>query len=433
MTQDEAAAISSLAQQALCTRNIGFSNGIRARMNPEQYPQRVLVVVSGMSPQVLTETLYALAVQRTPSFQPTEIHLLSTASGACHARLSLLDGDAHFHRLCQDYALDPSVFDAARVHVLPGLDDRPLADIRTAEDNEAAADFITGFIRDQTARTDAAVHVSMAGGRKTMGYYAGYALSLYGRDQDRLSHVLVSEGFEGHRDFFYPTLSSTAIYREGKPALDASEARVELAEIPFVRLRDELPEDMLVSSALYGARHGFRQAIANANQARQTQVMHLDMDALRFRLGNQDLAALGTANIALLCWLAWRQSNGHPRLGIRDILDHGAALGEEFLRVCQQLHDRDESRTAAARSQGQAANLTLPELTKVIAALEQGGLRGREDFDYRRTKLNNALVRLLGRPTARQFQIQNFGARGQASYGFEDFERRFCITLDGAP
>lgn len=407
--------------------------GIHPRMPPEQYPHRVLVVVSGMSPQVLTETLYALAVQRTPPFLPTEIHLLSTSSGARHARLSLLDGDAHFHRLCDDYALDAGVFGAAGIHALAGLDGRPLDDIRSAEDNEAAADFITGFIRDQTARADAAVHVSMAGGRKTMGYYAGYALSLYGRDQDRLSHVLVSEGFEGHRDFFYPTPSSTAIYREGKPALDASEARVELAEIPFVRLRDELPEDMLASSALYGGRHGFRQAIANANQARQPQVMDLDMDALQFRCGDRDLAALGAANIALLCWLAWRQSRGVPRLDIRDILHHGKALGAEFQQVCQQLQDRDESRTAAARSHGQAAVLALPELTKVIGALEQGGLRGRGDFDYRRSNLNTALIRLLGRRVAGQFEIKNFGARGHASYGFEDFERRFRVTPEAAP
>lgn len=37
-----------------------------------------------------------------------------------------------------------------------------------------------------------------------MGYYLGYALSLYGRAQDRLSHVLVTERYESLRDFFIP-------------------------------------------------------------------------------------------------------------------------------------------------------------------------------------------------------------------------------------
>ncbi|MBF4102237.1 hypothetical protein INT80_01850 [Gallibacterium anatis] len=45
------------------------------------------------------------------------------------------------------------------------------------------------------------MHVSIAGGRKTMGFFAGYALSLYGRAQDSLSHVLVSAEYEAIQNF----------------------------------------------------------------------------------------------------------------------------------------------------------------------------------------------------------------------------------------
>jgi CRISPR-associated protein (TIGR02584 family) len=59
--------------------------------------------VTGLTPQVVTETLYALAVQRQPPFIPTEIHLLTTAEGAEEARLGLLSADpGWFHRLCRD-------------------------------------------------------------------------------------------------------------------------------------------------------------------------------------------------------------------------------------------------------------------------------------------------------------------------------------------
>lgn len=37
-----------------------------------------------------------------------------------------------------------------------------------------------------------------------MGFFVGYALSLFGRAQDRLSHVLVSDPFESLTDFYYP-------------------------------------------------------------------------------------------------------------------------------------------------------------------------------------------------------------------------------------
>lgn len=38
-----------------------------------------------------------------------------------------------------------------------------------------------------------------------MGFYAGYALSLYGRKQDRMSHVLVEDKYEQAVNFFYPS------------------------------------------------------------------------------------------------------------------------------------------------------------------------------------------------------------------------------------
>ncbi len=51
-------------------------------MTDHPYPRRILLAVTGLTPQVITETLYALAVQRQPAFIPTEIHLLTTHEGA---------------------------------------------------------------------------------------------------------------------------------------------------------------------------------------------------------------------------------------------------------------------------------------------------------------------------------------------------------------
>ena len=44
--------------------------------------RRILLCVSGMSPQIVTETLYALACARSPAWIPDEIHLISTRDGA---------------------------------------------------------------------------------------------------------------------------------------------------------------------------------------------------------------------------------------------------------------------------------------------------------------------------------------------------------------
>ena len=52
-----------------------------------------------------------------------------------------------------------------------------LDDIVTPKQNEAAADYITDIVNNLTRDEDSAIHVSIAGGHKTMGYYLGYALS----------------------------------------------------------------------------------------------------------------------------------------------------------------------------------------------------------------------------------------------------------------
>lgn len=108
-------------------------------------------------------------------------------------------------------------------------------------------------VREFTQDDNVSLHVSIAGGRKTMGFYAGYALSLYGRIQDQLSHVLVSEKYETLQGFYYPALKKGQkeniikkihkkmeqghdVYEE--ELLDAFDAKVWLANIPFVRLRE---------------------------------------------------------------------------------------------------------------------------------------------------------------------------------------------------
>ena len=40
--------------------------------HPESFRRRILVTVAGLTPQIITETLYAL-VTREPAFVPTEV------------------------------------------------------------------------------------------------------------------------------------------------------------------------------------------------------------------------------------------------------------------------------------------------------------------------------------------------------------------------
>ncbi len=269
---------------------------------PADYPHRILLAVTGLSPQVVTETLYALATQQ-PAFIPTEIHLITTTSGAERARLALLsESSAWFHRLREDYRLPPIDFGPDHIHVLTDATGQALADIRHPADNEAAADFICDHLRRLTAQRDSALHVSIAGGRKTMGYYLGYALSLYARPQDRLSHVLVNEPFESSWDFFYPTPYSQVITTRDGSLADTRDAKVNLAEIPFVSLRHGLDEKLL------NGKSRFSEVVASARQNLAPASLHIDLTCQRVRAAGKTFR-LPPVQLALLTLFARRAKN----------------------------------------------------------------------------------------------------------------------------
>lgn len=356
-------------------------------MDPSAYPRRILLAVTGLSPQVVTETLFALAVERDPPFPPTEVHLLTTAEGAERARLSLLSPEpGWFARLIADYRLPPITFATANIQVLRDAEGRELDDIRTLKNNEAAANLITERVRDLTADADSALHVSIAGGRKTMGYYLGYALSLYGRPQDRLSHVLVSEPFESSWDFFYPTPYGRVITTRENKLADTSEARVTLAEIPFVRLREGLPDRLLGGQASFG------QTVAAAQRALEPPELVIDLAGQRIRAGGETMP-LPPASLAFYSMMARRRLEGmHAARWDTDGLDR------QYL---------SEHRRIVPEMSG--------DLERVEEALADGMTQ--EYFEQRKSRTNAALGKALGRQLAKAYLVQGDARRPQTRFG----------------
>lgn len=349
------------------------SSTVTARSAHGGEARRVLLVVTGLAPQVVTETLYA-SMREGADALPHEVHIVTTAEGANRARLALLsDSPGGFHRLLADYGLAPIAFDATRIHVLRDAAGEPLADIRSAADNACAADQIAELVRRFTLDPTTRLHVSLAGGRKTLGFFAGYALSLWGRDHDRLTHVLVSEPFESSWDFFYPTPYEQVIEtREGKLA-DCRQAEVTLADLPFVRLRHGLPATLLSGQA------GFAEAVFAAQSRLGPPRLVINLQAQRIEAGGKQIG-LAPAELAFLAWFARRAQ--HQADGITCPMD-GAPSGEyaadylaEYRRI-RSLID-DDGRAAARYRYG---------MTKA-------------DFEERKSKLKRALTNALGAAAA---------------------------------
>lgn len=290
--------------------------------------KNILFLVTGMTPQIVTETLYALAADPEVSekWVPTEIHVLTTAKGKIQIR-SRLFNDGIFAQFLKDFQLSNIQFDDSTVHVITHQGEE-LEDLKTLEDNELAANETCRLIKLFTEDDDSTLHVSIAGGRKTMGFYAGYALSLYGRAQDSMSHVLVSEEFEFATNFYYPTPYEYFVSKHNsQERLNAQHAKVFLANIPFVRLRHTLPDTHPLKMESYQ----FSDVVEQINQANQNLSLEIDTTHQYIRVNGGDAIDIPAREMAMLIWFADYKCKGLA--GIK--APTGKAKGENSLAEIQ--------------------------------------------------------------------------------------------------
>ena len=362
---------------------------------PHTYPRRVLLAATGLSPQVVTETIYALSIKQRPAFVPTEVHLLTTLEGKRNAELTLLKGNAWLSRLCGDYHLPAVEFSPKNIHVI-GMHE-PLQDIRSESDNNTAANHILKQVHRLTLDANCALHVSIAGGRKSMGFLTGYALSLYGRQQDRLSHVLVSNPYEALPEFFYPLPRARVVYDRSRRPHDASQAEVTLANIPFVRLRDGVPEGLITGDESFG------EAVEIAQQSLQAPRLIIDQR-------NRQISADGHSvrmpprELAFLSWLARRRVAGKggvpcPMKGVPET-EYTLPFLTQYRAIIGEMGDDDRVRGALARG------MESDYFSETKSRLN--------------TRIRNGLALKIGVARARMYCVGQIGPRGQQKYGLLD-------------
>lgn len=229
-------------------------------MSTNAHPQRhILLCVAGLTPQIVTETLYAITQQRHERVD--EIRVITTSDGWERINDALLHPEhGQLYAFCRDYDIDPASikFDKTMIALLSTPDGRTLDDIRSVEDNSNAANQICEMVQSLTHDPHTRLHASVAGGRKTMGIYLTVAMQLFGRVQDRLSHVLVSEHFETHPNFYYIPPAPRVLdiqNRQGERIgqVSTEDATIDLADIPFIRLRRVMSDWMRQGGGSYSA------------------------------------------------------------------------------------------------------------------------------------------------------------------------------------
>ena len=309
----------------------------------------VLLAVTGMSPAILTETIWALAHPSAEDVDgpivPHRVVVLTTVAGrreieaglfAPHPRFAGRSAWETLRAALSAEGLDLSgrlrfgtTADDIRVFTTA---DRAsgrtveLEDIRTPADNEAAANFILEQVRGFVEDPDKTVIASLAGGRKTMGALLYACFSMIGRETDRLTHVLVNEPFDQLREFYFPAQPGGALTKADirnpkfPSTIQPSDARLELADVPFVPLRE------LFRRELGRPAGGFMRLVESCRavvRERVAQNIRLTLERSRAEIDvNGSRLRLAPREHLVLLFLANRAKNGEPALASqKDVLN----------------------------------------------------------------------------------------------------------------
>ena len=193
----------------------------------------ILLATTGMSPAVLTETVWALA-RENPAVVPDEVYVVTTVSGAAKLKEQLFGADAVWETLRKNILGKKAgcdnrlVFDPADIVVARkklGGKKIALDALADVSDHTAFADTLCSKLWEFTSQPGTRVIASLAGGYKTMSALMLSAMQLLANDGDRCTHVLVSGGLDAPGlGFFFPTTKAQA-------------GCVQLIDIPLIPLR----------------------------------------------------------------------------------------------------------------------------------------------------------------------------------------------------
>ena len=328
-----------------------------------------------------------------------------------------------FFAFCRDYGLAPQSirFNHTSITAVQTSDGRTLDDIRLNEENSRTADRICEIVRALAKDEHTRIHASAAGGRKTMGIFLANAMQLFGRRQDALSHVLVNEPFENHPEFYYPPSQPVTLDlkdRQGNVVGQASTAaaRIELADIPFVRLRGVLRDWLAELPSSYGEIVERAQTELDLQDAAQELRLHCHGKTVA--LLNQRAKLTEREFFFYLLFARARK------------LGRGA---DGFIRLNEISYEAlDETFRLISRARGNECGVAeydaLPRFDKFMPGL----LRDiqKQDFESLQTTLTEVVSKIKGKLEQNKLPkpcwVSTSGERGQLRYGLRVAPERIC-------
>lgn len=280
--------------------------------------EKILIALCGMSPAVISETIFAL--HKEHSWQPDKVIIVTTTLGKQHIETDLFESNI-WKKLKHSLNLKTEFSNSAyHIRLIPNSDATGNADdIITSIDNDRTADFLLEVLREFTENPDTEIIFSIAGGRKTMSAIGSMTMSLLGRENDRMCHVLVSPPFDSPAlkpKFFFPQKALKHIAPDGI-TYESTNAVISLAFIPFVNIRYLFQKEF---NKLPGS---FKNIVQLANKRISGRISPPDIKLIPERMElfiNNKLIKLNCAEFTMYWMLAELAKNSLPPIYGQTIL-----------------------------------------------------------------------------------------------------------------
>lgn len=389
--------------------------------------RNILLCVAGTTPQIITESLYDLTIQQGVKID--EIRVITTLDGRDKIMTGIIKDwggapeesllhaeNGQFFKFLNHYPQVGAIeFNKEKIALLRTRDGKTLKDIRTIDENELAGDQICEIVREICKDENTRIFASAAGGRKTMSIYLTLAMSLFGRAEDTLWHVLVNSDFETNRHFFYPPPTPQMIdvfnpkTKETKQ-VSTETAEIYLARIPFIRLqgtqnRLNLPE---------GKRYGELVDEAEKFLHRAERKLPLEINLKTKNLVVDDVN-LKISDYEILLYLLFTEKK-FSNQGEEGFVQLNSLCRADFEKAFEKIMiARDDDETIGPGLVGTDWEFLL-NLIKLVDSGNKGNNIDYEDF-------MNSVSRAIGRLNKKlkmipdKYKISSIGAKRPKKYG----------------
>ena len=265
-----------------------------------------LIILVGMSPAVVTETVFALCQNNDA---PDEVIAITTEKGKNEIKTQLIDSGI-WKQMLVDLNLSGKIkfgLNSQNIRIIPDhCREKDSCDIVTTDDNNEMADFLLNELRKYSENPEIGkISFSIAGGRKSMSAVGALVMTLLGRRNDHLYHILVQQPYDNPQlepRFYYP--QEDVYHKFGNSKYAGSDAVLQLGEIPFVRCRywfEDKKADIVNYSTL----------VSSINQERIK--LRIEIDKRQLYINNKPVT-LSYLDFMLYWMFAERKINGQVNL-----------------------------------------------------------------------------------------------------------------------